>query len=524
VRPPLTAIGDRYRELGARLSRRHTLGPFLFCDYWASVLPLRSILNPVILTRGLVSPDIFRQALDRPKTKVPRLRYYLVAFLLGPWFLPYRIAFNLAMLLRPKSREKIVGQADLLHDDYRVELHPGDDPRWVHASIAGEGLATPVLNPDFAPVENGLFFPTYKIVVAAILTVLLSCVAIPALREGHGMAWLLPYFGVLTYPVLVVLLLLLVRDSLAALVAPLPVFAAVALLSLQHSPWQFVAGMAGAGVLLFLVECLMIPRGLPPALYLYVNEPGHPLHPYAKGHAPWWLEGKTYWVWRFVSLAPAEIHKFWEKDWERTEIWVRADPGPDAGRLEWMVTDVHYREIWFSYDRLVPAAARARHEAKRRLSLERNGEPIVWVVETDMHIITHTPEVRGVFLTTTQPPLRDRTLPRILRTLVGPRPRDDHRRYLPEVERIEVAHGEFLNDLSDLVRGATTRMLLRLPWSYWRYPRGVRSAPRRYLYDADRLSPAEPAAAADPRYQVKALVEGAAPASAGGRRGRAAGA
>ena len=506
----LGRIGERYREFGARLTRSHTMGPFAFCDYWASVLSLRGVVNPGLLARRLVSLDVFRQALDRPKARLPRLRYYLLAFIAGPGFLPYRLAFNLAMLLRPKSGVKIVGHADVLLDEYQLELRPLGDPRWVRVSARGETLAEPVLNPRYARAENGIFYPTYKILVAAFFTVIFTLVVFPALAREPGLAWLRPYHGILSYPVVVIFLELLLRDLLTSIVAPLPVFAVKGLLGLTHSSWGFVGGMVGAGLLFFLVEWFFIPRGLPPSLFLYVNEPGHPLDPYLPGHAPYWLTGRTYWVWRFVALAPSEINKFWEKDWERLELWVRADPGPEAGRLEWMVTDAHYREIWFSYEHVVGERTRRRHELRREELLVRDCEPLVWIVETDMHFVNHAPEIRSVFLSSLRPSLGERPLFRILRTFVSPRRRDSFRKYEAEVERIEVDTGEFLNDITEHFRGWTVRHMFRMPWSYWRYPKGVRTRARLYLYDGERFAESEVAGASDPRYQIKAIMEEAA--------------
>jgi hypothetical protein len=505
VKPDMLTFGERYRELGARLSRRQTEGPYLFCDYWASVLSLRRILNPAVLRDRLISLDVFRRALDRPKTRLPRLRYYILAFMLGPGFLPYRLAFNLAMLVKPKSREKIVGRADFLLDDYRLQLRPEEDPRWVRARLGTTEIEEPILNPEFASVESENFFSTYKLLLAATITVLVSLVLVPALKGVNELENVLPYFGPLFYPVLVVVLHLLLRDLLTSVLAPLPVFAVKGLLGMTESFWGFVAGMVGAGLLFYFVEWFMIPRGLPPTLYLYVNQPEHRFHPYGEGHAPYWLTGRYYWVWRFVTLAPAEINKFWEKDWERVEFWVRADQGPDAGRLEWMVTDAHYRELWFRYDRLVSARARGAQQGLHRRLLHEEEKPVVWIVETDMNLISHTPEFRTVFLSTPEPPLRDRSLVRILRTMVSPRVRDDARLYEEEIERIEVTAGEFLSDLPEHLRGFIARHIFKQPWSYWRYPKGVRSSPRIYVYSGEARSAAP--LAADPRYQIKAYKE-----------------
>lgn len=500
-------LGERTRELGERLARSTVVGPFLFCDYWASVFSLRRVMNPEVLRERLVSLDLFRQALDRPKTRLPRLRYYILAFVLGPGFLAYRLAFNLAMLLRPKSREKIIGHADVLLDEYRLQLHPTPDPRWVRVRAGDHELGEPVLNPEAVQVENGNFFPTYKILVAATITVVFSLLVLPSLQNAEMIHRLGPATGLVFYPVLVVLLQLLVRDLLTSIIVPIPVLGVKVLLSFTGHPWLVGVGMICAGLLFYFMEWFFIPRGVPPSLFLYVNDPEHPLFPYRERHAPYWLKGRVYWVWRFMSLMPAEIHKVWERDWERAEFWIRADEGPDAGRLEWMVTDIHWREVWFSYDHMVPERHRRKHDARRREVVLEQGGQLLWRVETDMHILAHTPEIVSIFLSPPKAPTFERAFMRILRTMFTARRRDDFRQYRDAIERLEVTTGEFLRDISEHFRGIALGHILKLPWTYWRYPMGVRSSPRTFLYNDGEPPPAEGPAASDPRYQIKAFKE-----------------
>ena len=89
-------------------------GPFVFCDYWASVLGLRSVLNPRLLSRGLVSLKVFKRGLDRPRAKLPKFKYYLLAFFLGPGLIPYKVVIDLAILLRSKTRGKVLGKVDAI--------------------------------------------------------------------------------------------------------------------------------------------------------------------------------------------------------------------------------------------------------------------------------------------------------------------------------------------------------------------------------------------------------------------------
>ncbi|MGQ9809982.1 MAG: hypothetical protein ACUVQ7_01390, partial [bacterium] len=59
-------------------------GPFLFCDYWASVLGLRQIVNPYILRDAGLSLEIFRKTLNRPEAALPKLGYFLLSIIVKP--------------------------------------------------------------------------------------------------------------------------------------------------------------------------------------------------------------------------------------------------------------------------------------------------------------------------------------------------------------------------------------------------------------------------------------------------------
>ena len=52
----------------------------------------------------------------------------------------------------------------------------------------------------------------------------------------------------------------------------------------------------------------------------------------------------NYWVIRYMYFWPVEItFPLPHIDWERLELWVNAR----TGKLEWVVTDYHYRELWY---------------------------------------------------------------------------------------------------------------------------------------------------------------------------------
>ena len=135
-----------------------------------------------LMFAGHVSLELFRKGLDRPKTRMPKLRYYILAFMLGPGMIPYKLAFTLALLFKPKSeKKKLLSKVDRMLENYRLELEAAGDPRWVTVSSRGRVVAEKVLNPDHISVATGLFFPTYKVLVAALLAIVVTTFAIPNL-------------------------------------------------------------------------------------------------------------------------------------------------------------------------------------------------------------------------------------------------------------------------------------------------------------------------------------------------------
>ncbi len=483
-------------------------GPYAFCDYWASVLKLTNVVGERLLSAGYVSMDLFRRGLDRPTAKVPKLRYYFLAFMLGPGMVPYKIALSLAMLFRPKSGRRSVQKVDAMLEQYRLvmETEPGD-PRWVDVSARGRTVASRILNPDQISVYSSLFFHTYKVLLAAFLAILLTSVAIPNLSRIHPVFLRYPDLSYLLYPLLFLVLYLLLRDLWTAFLAPLPLLLARWLFSIVGSIPTFLIAMAGVAVIFYLVEWFFIPRSTPPALYLYVNDPDDDLYPYRSGHEPYWLEGKYYWVWRFVVLAPAEITKFWEKDWERLEVWVRADPGENTGKLEWLVTDTHYRELWFRYDRETTSAQRRRHEDLRRKSLERGGRPFSWIVEFDLNFLFHTPDVRGVFASRRKNGGVPWNPLRILRALGDHSGRDRFADYREVLEEMEAEGEQLVSDVPEHLQSLFLRQMVALPWIYWRYPKGAGTAAKVPAYNPTAVLSMREEMASDRRYQIKVLKE-----------------
>lgn len=473
----------------------------LYADYWASVLGMRGVVRGEVQRRGFVDLDIFRTCLNRPETRLPGIGYYVLMLFLGPVLIPYRMIQRIASRLHvPLAGE---AEASELLAPYRLRLKR--EPGGVQVFWKGERLAEGLADPERPEVVFSVVYPAYKILIAALLAMILSLFSHWVSNRPGLHAWLghLLLFG--NFPLLAALLWLIFRDWVTALVAPLPVFVVlwvVALLSpVRELPLGTLpATLAGLAVAYFIVDAFLVPRGTSPTLYLYVNDPESPLFPYESGQAPPWLRGRSYWVWRFVSATPAELHKFWERDWERVEVWVRAD-GDAAGAIEWIVQDFHFRELWIPYERTVSDRDEAAHRALLDDVRSDPQRAAAWIVEVDMNLVGHAPELRGVFLLRLRHGWRRarwKQLARSLRIEVeSDRPRD----FRSTVRELRLRGPDFIEDVPEILRGFALRRLLTIPWRYWRYPRGANAICRPLLYSGQ--TDGATAVACEPELQFK---------------------
>ncbi|MFQ5599591.1 MAG: hypothetical protein ACE5G2_03450 [Candidatus Krumholzibacteriia bacterium] len=485
----------------------------LYCDYWASVLRMRGIVHDEVQRRGLVDLDIFRSCLNRPETRLPRFGYYILMLFLGPVLIPYRMIQRIASRLHvPLAGEDEAGE---LLAPYRLQLERQASGQ-VNVRWKGERLAHDLIDPERPDVVFSVVYPAYKILVAALLAMGLALLLHwTSGREGLS-EWLRPVLLFANFPLLAGILYLIFRDWLTALVAPLPVFVVLWVVSLlgpvREMPLgTLAAALAGLAVAYFVVDAFMIPRGMAPTLYLYKNEPRSPVFPYAEGQAPYWLDGRTYWVWRFVSLTPAEMHKFWERDWERVEAWVRAD-GENAGQIEWVVVDLHFRELWIPYDRFVSDARAAGHRHVLEELRRDTRRDAAWVIEVDTNFVGHAPELRGVFMLPLRHGWRRARIRQLARSLRIQVEHDHPRDYRDAVRRLRLAGLDFIDDIPEHLRWYALRQLLAIPWRYWRYPRGANAAARPYLYA--QPNHAAPLQSCEPCMQFKAAGSAAGERSA----------
>jgi hypothetical protein len=498
-------------------------GPYLYLDYWSSVLGLRVPGTRRREREGRVDTDLFRLGLDRPDLELPRLRHYLLLFLVGPFLLPFR-AFRRLGRYRLDFRSEIGREVLGRLRAFRLELAErdaaegggtpaGDDAgpghRRVDVRLDGETLVEDVLHPHDVAGFASLFHATYKLPLASLTAIVLVGLLAPALHAAPGPAAGLDLWGPVGFPVLAGLLYLVWRDWVTAVLGALPVVVARYLFLPLLGPsgtgdWTaFLVALAGLFVVYLGVDWFFMPRPVPPVLQLYADEgPGRPYD--RPGDAPWWLEGETYWVWRYLVLTPAEINKFWERDWERVELWIRAD-GPDAGALEWVVTDAHYREVWIPYEKLGRRDRLGRQRARARSAAEE-GRAGFWLLEADADPLFHTPFMRAVSFVPEEERFPVRSVGHMLSALWKQAESDDPDRFREAVERAELRLGAPLfGDTPEAASGLVARHLLSQPWRYWRYPRGARTMEEPLLYGERERRPSPPAA--DPALQVKETTE-----------------
>jgi len=476
-------------------------GAFLYCDYWASVLGLRGVVREAAVRAGRIDPPLFRACLDRPETRLPGLRYYLLMLLTGPVLIPYRVLQHVRSKLRLHLPAEDEAAEMLAPCALAIESQADGQVRVRHAS---DVLARDLFDPQRAEVVFSLVYPTYKLLFSALGAIALAWGAQWALHTGlvpHALETVVRFAH---YPLVVLFSWLVFRDTITAVVAPLPVYLVVGALNAvgeltSPRPELFLVALVGLGVAYFLVDGFLVPKGLAPALYYYCADPADGAHPYEPGQAPTWLDGRSYWVWRFSYCTAAELNKFWERDWERVEVWVHAD-GPRAGEIEWLVLDFHYRELWVPTERLVSAKRQAAHAVVAAQAREEGGA-LQWTIETDMDVLFHSPDVRSIHALPAKGIWRAARLRQLLSSLRMSEQRDRPRDYHGGVRRLRAVGHDVVADIPEHFRGYALQQLLKTPWRYWRYARGANTALRPYLYS--RGESRNPLTATEPDLQVK---------------------
>lgn len=486
------------------LARQDLLrGPFLFTDYWAGVLRFSGAVPREHEELGLVDRSLFRLGLDRPDLEVPRLRYYLVLFIIGPFLIPFR-AFRRMGKYRIRFRKRAGEEIRDRLRAYHLDLTP-DGPGRVRVSKAGVRLAEGLLDPYLVPGFASHFYAAYKLPLAAMAAIVLVGVLAPVLAAAGWLDEVGSHLTLIGFPLLTLLLYALFRDWITCIVGALPVLVGAYLYQVAgpaaQGDWsRFFIALAALLVLYLVIDWFLMPRPVPPVLMLYTR--GGPGHPYAReGDAPYWLKGEAYWVWRYLMLTPGEINKFWEKDWERVDLWIRAD-GDAAGLLEWVVTDAHYRELWVPYARLGSAEALGRCD-KEALEAVRTERPGMWLLEVDADVAFHAPFFRVISFLPDEGHVPARRVGHVLRALWKHAKDDERDAALEALERAEVREGvDLLEDVPEFIAHLAAQKMLSQPWRYWRYPLGANRRHERRVYETGDPPGAPPAS--DPALQIKA--------------------
>ncbi len=523
--------------LAAWLDRQGLLrGPFLYQDYWDAVLRLGLPGTARRREAGLVAPDLFRLGLDRPDLEVPRLRHYLLLFLVGPFLLPFR-AFRRLGRYRLSYRSEVAREVLERLEDYRLELtaagatgapggpgvgggrrkqarqrapeEPAEDDgagetARVDARLGGRTVGRDLLHPHRVPGFVSLFYATYKLPLASLTAIVAAALLVPVARTTGTLEPALDLWIPVGFPLLVGLLYLVWRDWLTALLGAFPVVVVRFLFPLLDpgaaGGWTgFGLALGGLFLLYLLIDWFFMPRPVPPTLMLYTSDgPGRPYD--REEDAPWWLEGDDYWVWRYLMLTPAELNKFWERDWERIELWIRAD-GEEAGRLEWVVTDAHYREVWIPLEKL-GSRDRVARQLETAGRTEAAGRAGFWLLEADADPVFHAPFMRAVSFVPEEERVPTHGVGHLVSALWKQAERDDPERFRREVERARARTGVGLfRDAPEVASGLVSRHMLSQPWRWWRYPRGAATRREVRLY-GDAPGEGRPPAA-DPELQVK---------------------
>jgi hypothetical protein len=496
--------GHAAGSLVAWLLRQDLLrGPFLFVDYWASVLRFPRGVPPEHEELGLVDQNLFRLGLDRPDLEIPRLRYYLLLFLTGPLLFPLR-SFRRMGRYKIRFRRRI-GE-DLLEalERFRLGLIPAGPGR-VNVRKGETELASDIMDPYLVSGFSSVFYAAYKLPLAAMSAILLVAILAPVLSAAELLDEVGNHLSLIGFPVLVLLLFALYRDWITSVLGALPVLIGAYIVRVFRpavgGDWTPVfLALGGLFVLYLFIDWFFLPRPVPPVLMLYTSDGTG--RPYEREHdSPYWLEGSTYWVWRYLILTPAELNKFWEKDWERVELWIRAD-GESPGALEWIVSDAHYRELWIPLSRLGSAESLAvcRDEA---VSGARNGVPGTWLLEVDADQIFHTPFFRVLSYLPEEGRIPARRVGHLLRGFWKHAKEDQMHDAMALLERVHLEQGvDLMEDVPEFIAHRTARHLLSQPWRYWRYPLGANRRRESRLYE--KFGRAEEPLASDPALQIKA--------------------
>jgi hypothetical protein len=215
-----------------------------------------------------------------------------------------------------------------------------------------------------------------------------------------------------------------------------------------------LSGLLGLGYICIHRECEVVNT------YFYDNrKPASGvsrISPFKEPHdEPFWLKEekeKGYWVLRFMYFWRYEFATVPHSDWERVEVWVDAE----KGTVKWVVSDYHYRELWYKVEGDLPLLY-----VKFFFNFH-TPVPVVDIAEDEL--------ISSVFAQ------HNRNLIKIAATGKAPEIAERLDTYLEVISKIwENLHPmDWVRDYG--LPSVAAGFCSKLPWTFWRYPQGLEKA------------------------------------------------
>ena len=215
--------------------------------------------------------------------------------------------------------------------------------------------------------------------------------------------------------------------------------------------------LLGVGYICIHRECEVVN------MYFYDNRPSTPslsrVAPFKESdEEPFWLkeEGvKAYWVLRFMYFWRYELTTVPHSDWERVEVWIDAE----NGAVRWIVSDYHYRELWYKVEGNLPLIY---------VRFFMNFHTPIPIVDSDEAGL-----ISGIFAQ------EARRLVRIATSGKASEVVEQLRSFEASDEAKQDVHSASWIQSYGLPRMAA-EFCSKLDWTYWRYPHGL-DKPERYV-------------------------------------------
>jgi hypothetical protein len=136
-------------------------------------------------------------------------------------------------------------------------------------------------------------------------------------------------------------------------------------------------------------------------------------------------------------------------DWERVEVWVDAENGTP----KWVVSDYHYRELWYNVEKEIPLLY---------VKFFINFHTPVPVID-----LTETESISNMFTQKNSSLLRTSITGKTLETFENLHPKET--KFWTDLHSTDWLVSYGLPNLA-------AKFCSQLPWTYWRYPHGLEQA------------------------------------------------